>query len=885
MMPATSPKNLRKFLKSDDPALIRMGLSMAKGVGVPDEMLIEILWMYMFHDDKTIRAAAKSTFIKLAPKDVKQVVKQKWSASYRTDSIGNGLRLGKLGKALCLTSLGVIDDASSDNDNLRKFLKSDDPAIRRMGLSMAKGSGVPEALYRNVFRLSLWDPEEGNREPAEEIVKEIGLKNIPEFPIVVWFIKALRDKDPIVRQDAVEALGIIGDKRATEPLIKALRNKDEIVRDYAVKALETFGDERAVEPLIKLLASRSKSRAVAAKALGTFGDVRAIEPLIKALKYSDSWYYSEALNSSFNVRRNAAEVLVQFGEPAMDPLLAKLEDNDVSDFAAEILEKLGKSVVKPLIKVLNESSSKARNAAVEALGNIGDKDAVKPLITVLGDKDSAIRFSAVEALGKIGDQRAVKPLIATLGDKDSSVSLSAAEALASNAWIKKVNDKICRSLFEAFEEDWLLAGLVLWSGCHTSEILYQSVSEKLSVSPNEMVSNHWKDVSARQSIRSRSGVNRVGGGVLEICKRSTGCRGGENIVSPLFSTYGFGRKCKGTMVRGDLRLAHSYTDSWGHRNTEYYCASCVSTYIDIQKRYDVMEKWWPQGLKAAQIANKRQEKEQAEKEEKAELAKKRKEKIKTLGPLNFLTDVFLKSRDAEMKRMGLMIKETGFSKEILPTILRLYLWDDDSSVRSAARSVFFSNTSKTLQGKVKKYWNTKYRTQTSTIYARRSPIVQLAKALKDDYVEAVLYPIFKSLTKGDHSASNWFKGYYPYEYHNYVLIPGVAANLKLIKKGVKDVQKSAGYIFLSFLSRRSSMYYPKHTGWRGLSGEKVTMRTIELVACAALYAACEIEGVKVTLAEISEHSRYSKEEISETYKTMKKLRKDSNPLVSLKKNK
>ncbi|SVA97799.1 uncharacterized protein METZ01_LOCUS150653 [marine metagenome] len=90
---------------------------------------------------------------------------------------------------------------------------------------------------------------------------------------------------------------------------------------------------------------------------------------------------------------------------------------------------------------------------------------------------------------------------------------------------------------------------------------------------------------------------------------------------------------------------------------------------------------------------------------------------------------------------------------------------------------------------------------------------------------------------------------------------------------------------MRFLTASSPMYYPKHTGWRGLSGEKVTMRTIELVACAALYAACEIEGVKVTLAEISEHSRYSKEEISETYKTMKKLRKGSNPLVSLKKNK
>ena len=538
-MTDTSPKNLRKFLESDDPALVRMGISMAKGMGVPDEMLMEILWMYMLHDDKTIRAAAKSTFIKLAPKDVKQAVKENWIAWYRTPSTGitasRGHKLSILGNALGQTSLGRMTE--------------DAPFVRRL-------------------------------------------------------IKALRDKDRIVRQDAANALGKIGDERAVEPLIKALRDKDGIVRDYAVKALETFGDERAVEPLIKLLASRSGSRAVAAKALGTFGDLRAIEPLIKALEYNDSRYYSQAYPRPFNVRRNAAEVLVQFGEPAMDLLLAKLEDNDVSDSAAEILEKLGKLAVKPLIKVIKEGSSKARNVAVEALGNIGDKDAVKPLITVLGDKDSAVRFSAVEALGKIGDERAVKPLIATLGDKDRSVSLSAAEALASNAW-KKGTDEICQSLIKIFEEDWLLAGLVLWSGCHTSDILYQSVSKKLSVSPNEIVSNHWINVSvSRKFIRSRSGSYRVGGGVLEICKRHTMCRGDD------------GRKCKGAMVKGDLRLGEELQNPNNpeYMTTYYYCASCVSTYIDIQKRYDLMKKWWPQGLKAEQIANKRQIEEQAKKQ-------------------------------------------------------------------------------------------------------------------------------------------------------------------------------------------------------------------------------------------------------------------------------
>jgi len=79
----TSPDNLRKFLESDDPALVMMGLSMAEGTGVPNELLGEILWMYIMHDDKTIRAAAKSTFMKIAPEDAKQVVKEKWPENLR----------------------------------------------------------------------------------------------------------------------------------------------------------------------------------------------------------------------------------------------------------------------------------------------------------------------------------------------------------------------------------------------------------------------------------------------------------------------------------------------------------------------------------------------------------------------------------------------------------------------------------------------------------------------------------------------------------------------------------------------------------------------------------------------------------------------------------
>ena len=55
----TSPENLRKFLESDDPAMVRMGLSMAKAVGVEitikdlDRFLKSMLFSDSFETIKT----------------------------------------------------------------------------------------------------------------------------------------------------------------------------------------------------------------------------------------------------------------------------------------------------------------------------------------------------------------------------------------------------------------------------------------------------------------------------------------------------------------------------------------------------------------------------------------------------------------------------------------------------------------------------------------------------------------------------------------------------------------------------------------------------------------------------------------------------------------
>jgi hypothetical protein len=292
----TSPENLRKFLESDDPAMVMMGLSMAKGSGLTEDVLPTILRLYMWNDNKTIRAAAKSFFIKHAPNDVKTKVKENWKPNYRTLSV-TGDKYSEIVKPF-----------------LEAFKSQDDFALIAL-----------EPLIK-----ALGDEDSWVGKSAAESLGKIGDKRAVE-PL----IKALGDKNRSVRKLAATALGEIGDKRAVEPLIKTLEDDYEYVRKAAATALGSIGDKRAVEPLIKSL---GKGNGSAAEALGNIGDKRAVEQLIKALEDEDSW-----------VRQRAAEALGNIGDKrAVEPLIKALEDKYgyVHNAAKKALKKLGHEVVE-----------------------------------------------------------------------------------------------------------------------------------------------------------------------------------------------------------------------------------------------------------------------------------------------------------------------------------------------------------------------------------------------------------------------------------------------------------------------------------------------------------------------------------------------------------
>jgi HEAT repeat protein len=215
-------------------------------------------------------------------------------------------------------------------------------------------------------------------------------------PAVEPLIKSIH-KDYPRRYLAIEVLGRIGDSRVVEPLVRVLRESDEYTCAAAVTALGLIGDTRAIEPLIPFLYQSSSSlRNSAAKALNQLG-----------------WQPSNADEKiTFAVALEDWDQCISFGAAAVNPLIAILTDTRVSVMAATALGKIGDvRAVEPLIPLLRYSDENIRYTAIEALGSIADPRAVVPLIDVLRDRKENVRIMAINSLGKIGDLRAVDALV------------------------------------------------------------------------------------------------------------------------------------------------------------------------------------------------------------------------------------------------------------------------------------------------------------------------------------------------------------------------------------------------------------------------------------------------------------------------------------------
>jgi len=135
-------------------------------------------------------------------------------------------------------------------------------------------------------------------------------------------------------------------------------------------------------------------RASVLKLLGEIGGTAVVDPLISELRSAQNGFVQ------------ASESLVQVGEPAVEPLLVLLRDENpaVASQAATALGAIGDvRAVEPLL----DSLSREQLWAIAPLGELGDKRAVEPLYKRFQDEKRSAhhRFLIARPLAKLGDSR------------------------------------------------------------------------------------------------------------------------------------------------------------------------------------------------------------------------------------------------------------------------------------------------------------------------------------------------------------------------------------------------------------------------------------------------------------------------------------------------
>jgi HEAT repeat protein len=238
-------------------------------------------------------------------------------------------------------------------------------------------------------------------------------------------LQLLQHPNRDVRSDAAKALGVLKERRAVPLLLSLLTPSSEDLGDdvsyedfkvgvESVKALGEIGDKRATQPLLKkvnvkrlLEDANDESSVVVIEALGKIRDTQVVETLFQLLPSTDSY-----------VRLRTLVALCRIETPNLvETLLHALQQDDDSMVRRSAAEWLGKRqerrALSALQKALGDKDDSVRDSAAVAIGRIDSNI----LLSLLQDKDDQVRRSAVYGLGEVGCKQAVSRLLTMIGDK------------------------------------------------------------------------------------------------------------------------------------------------------------------------------------------------------------------------------------------------------------------------------------------------------------------------------------------------------------------------------------------------------------------------------------------------------------------------------------
>ncbi|MHC4403336.1 MAG: HEAT repeat domain-containing protein [Planctomycetota bacterium] len=196
-------------------------------------------------------------------------------------------------------------------------------------------------------------------------------------------VELTRDASPAVRYHAAMALGEHKTAGAAEALCSLLEDESIIVRRAAAEAIGVPGQidaEKVVPALMSVLAAKEAEMGIvkryASLSLGNLGPP-AVAPLVTMIAGAEripEKYAVKALGATGTTDPAAVELIVA-------QLESKVRNPQVRIFACEAAGEAGMTAAVPaLIATLDHETETVVEAAIWALGEIGDDRAVQSLI-------------------------------------------------------------------------------------------------------------------------------------------------------------------------------------------------------------------------------------------------------------------------------------------------------------------------------------------------------------------------------------------------------------------------------------------------------------------------------------------------------------------------
>ncbi len=267
-------------------------------------------------------------------------------------------------------------------------------------------------------RISLIVEATADSEPRVKLAAIHALHLLRDRGGVHALLPQLTSTEPHLRAAAARAFGDMGDKSVIPELLKLLHDDSGYVRSAAAEALGKLGDRSAVGPLIQILAGEKPADT---NTVGlVIGDKPKFAATLELMQIQTKIGAVDALGVL--AAPEAVDALIQYG----------LKDKDLSLQAASAYalgRSRDIRAVTPLLDVVRpyyDSEIPTADGIViySGPGQISDEQ------RRIFEKEARVRASVAYALGRIADPKAIDVLQKAVNDQNSLVRDAAIEALA-----------------------------------------------------------------------------------------------------------------------------------------------------------------------------------------------------------------------------------------------------------------------------------------------------------------------------------------------------------------------------------------------------------------------------------------------------------------------